>query len=231
MRSLRIVLALAVGVATLLVVASASGQATVTRVKQPSAGAIANFGNCPDTVELPPVGTVCRESYVIVFRDTFATDGGSLAPTATPWAIYATTHTLTFTTAGADPVESDVIDGFLVNPSVASSDREHLSTATVTALIPMSDGSSFDFQGTWTGDGARFVYGNDGPYNLDAGFMRHYADRCSTVNSNAHQKFRHALMTGTLNGQPVHSYTSGLFGATIFDNHFVYIDVAHQGCQ
>jgi hypothetical protein len=34
----------------------------------------------------------------------------------------------------------------------------------------------------------------------------------------------------TLNGQPVHSYTSFFFAATIFNNRFLYIDVPHRGC-
>jgi hypothetical protein len=38
-------------------------------------------------------------------------------------------------------------------------------------------------------------------------------------------------MTGTLNGEPIHSYTSsGPFAATIFNNRFLYIDVPHGGC-
>jgi len=36
-------------------------------------------------------------------------------------------------------------------------------------------------------------------------------------------------MTGTLNGQPVHTYTSSPAGV-IFFNHFVYVDVTHGHC-
>jgi hypothetical protein len=42
--------------------------------------------------------------------------------------------------------------------------------------------------------------------------------------------WRLVAATGTLNGQPVSSYTSFPFAATIFNNRFLYIDVAHGSC-
>ena len=57
---------------------------------------------------------------------------------------------------------SDVIEGSLVDP-VASSDDQRVSFATVAATVPMSDGSTFDFQGTWSGYGERWVFGSNGP--------------------------------------------------------------------
>jgi len=206
-----------------------AGEATILRVKQPSAGAQVAFGDCPDSVQTPPEGTVCRESFVIAYRETRVIDGGSNAPSQAPWIVAATTYTLTFGAPDTDPVVSDQIFGDIVDPSVASSDREHLSTATVVAQVPMSDGSTFDFRGVWTAISDRYLYGNDGPVNADEGLPRHYVDKCTTINDNAHQKYVDAAMSGTLNGQPVHTYSAFPSGF-IFYNHFVYVDVTHGDC-
>jgi hypothetical protein len=210
-------------------VASPDGgrQATVFRVKQPSAGALAFFGDCADPIN-QPVGAVCHETFIILFRETHVVDGGSNAPSQAPWAFYATSYTLTFVAPLTDPVISDQVEGFVLDPALASSDREHLSTASVAAQVRMSDGSTFDFQGTWTASSDRVVYGNDGP---DAGAIRHFVDKCSTDNANAHQKYRLATMSGTLNGQPVHTYTTIPDAGVIFYNHFVYIDTTHGACS
>jgi len=229
MRSLFAALAIC-GVLTVAVPGVAlpdAGQATVLRLKQPSAGALAFFGDCTDPIS-PTVGTVCRESFVIVFRETRVLDGGSNAPSQAPWAVYATSYTLTFVAPLTDPVVSDQIEGFVLDPPVVSSDREHLSTATVAAQVPMSDGSTFNFQGTWTATSDRVVYGNNGP---DAGLPRHLVDECSTANANAHQKYRLATMSGTLNGQPIHTYSVLDDAGVIFYNHFVYIDTTHGACS
>lgn len=139
---------------------SGSGQATILRVRQPSAGAAANFGDCPDVL-IAPVGTVCRESFVTFYRETRVVGGGSNAPSQAPWTIFAATYTLTFPAPeGADPLVTDVIEGTLDNP-VASSDDQRVSFATVDAAVPMSDGSTFDFQGTWLGFSERWVYGSN----------------------------------------------------------------------
>lgn len=208
-------------------VAKAGAQATThLRIRQPSAGADAYFGNCPDLSD-PPAGTVCRENFVSFFREMSVEGGGSNAPSEAPWAVYATTYTLTFDAPGTDPVVSDQIEGFLLYPSIATSDREHLSTATVAARVPMSDGTWFDFFGTWTAATDRFVYGNDGPANH--GLQRHFNDKCNTTIYNVHQKFRFATMSGYLNGQAIQTYTFD-FTAAIFHNQFVYIDVSKKGC-
>lgn len=229
MRSLFVALAVCgvVAVAAPAVALQGAGQATVLRIKQPSAGALAFFGDCTDPIS-PPVGTVCRESFVIVFRETRVLDGGSNAPSQAPWAVYATTYTLTFVAPLTDPVVSDQIEGFVLDPPVVSSDREHLSTATVAAQVPMSDGSTFNFQGTWTATSDRVVDGNNGP---DAGLPRHFVGECSTANANAHQKYRLATMSGTLNEQPIHTYGVLDDAGVIFYNHFVYIDTIHGACR
>jgi hypothetical protein len=220
-------------VVTLLVglpAAADPGKADILRFRQPSAGAEAFFGDCTNVVN-PPSGTVCHESYVLFFRETTVDGGGSNAPSQAPWAIYVQNYTLTFGAPGTDPTITDFVDGFLLNPPIAVSDRQHLSSATVAAQVPLSNGSTFDFQGTWTATSDRFVYGNNGPLNEFEGLPRHYNDKCITSNANAHQTLRNATMSGTLNGHPVRSYASLEDAAAIFYNHFVYIDVSHGGCD
>jgi hypothetical protein len=59
---------------------------------------------------------------------------------------------------------------------------------------------------------------------------RHYVDHCVTAVALGNQKFVYAAMSGTLNGEPVHSCTSNN-AAAIFNNNFTYITVPHGGCQ
>jgi hypothetical protein len=210
-------------------VSAGSGQATNVRVKQPSAGGEATFSSdCPDTAELPPAGTICRETYVIVFRETHVDGGGSNAPSQAPWSIFATSYTVTVT--ATDVILSDQIFGFLQGDGVvASSNDQRVSSLTAAASVPMSDGSTFNFQGSWTGFGDRWVYGNNGPVNDAEGVPRHHVDRCATINNNAHQTGRNASMSGTVNGAAVHTYSSFVSG-DIFYNHFVSITVTHGNC-
>ncbi len=156
-------------------------------------------------------------------------NGGSNAPSQAPWAIYLESYTLTFSSPTEDPLVSDNIWGFVEGESVvAASDDQRVSFLTATATVPMSDGSTFNFRGTWSGFGDRWVYGSNGPLHEFEGLPRHYVDKCTTFNSNDHQTGRVAAMTGVLNGQPVHTYTFP--SGDIFYNHFIYITVTHGSC-
>jgi hypothetical protein len=104
-------------------------------------------------------------------------------------------------------------------------DRQHLAFASVKTQIPLTDGTTADVDFHWTAISDRSVYGNDGIALGDFGLIRHYVDKCSTQVNQAHQKFRVAEMTGTLNGAPVHTYSSFPAGYISF-NHFVFIDVS-----
>lgn len=106
-------------------------------------------------------------------------------------------------------------------------DTVDLERASLTVAIPMSDGSTFDFTGTWLATSERFVYGNDGPAT---GTPHQVVDACHSFVANAHQKFRHASMIGTLDGEPVQSYPWDEWAANIFNNRFVYIEVQHANC-
>ncbi len=216
------VLACIVGVAALFPGAASAGQPTIVR-HPVYGGALSIFGGCPDTEE-PPAGTVCVEDSVLVYRGYTVIGGGSIAPPKAPWIVCADTVRLEFT--GADePVVTVLRFGCGELDGEASVETVHLGVASAAFRLPMSDGSTFEFAGTWGATGDRFVFGNDGP---DTGTPRHFVDRCTTFNGLGHQKYRPASMTGTLNGEPVHSYTS--FPAAIFNNRFLYIDVPHGGC-
>ena len=52
---------------------------------------------------------------------------------------------------------------------------------------------------------------------------------CVTAVALGNQKFVYVAMSGTLNCEPAHSYTSNS-AAAIFDNNFTYITVPHGGC-
>jgi hypothetical protein len=221
--------AVACGLASLLV-------PTVSHADEPSllrhpvyGGAEAFFGDCPDIAELPPAGTVCSDSYVIFWRGYSLEGGGSVAVPNAPWTVVAETYRVEFT--GADePIVTTLRSGFIEFPDDAgdaSVDRVDLQAASLEAQIPMTDGSTFDFAGTWHATSDRFLFGNAGPSNGD--LPRHLVDRCTTFNALAHQKYVFASMSGTLNGEAVHSYTAS-GSASIFNNNFRYIFVPHGGC-
>jgi hypothetical protein len=186
------------------------------------------FGGC-DFLD-PPGPLSCHETHVQVYKEGLADITASTAPPKTPWVIFVDDYTVTFATGGPDavPVLSDERTGLLLDPTVTF-DEPHLSFLSVDARVPMSDGSTFDFQGTWSATSERTQSGNDGDTLLFAGLPRHYVDRCTTINDQAHQKDRQATMTGTLNGSPVQSYPD-LSLDFIAHNHFIYIDVAHGSC-
>ena len=206
-------------------------QATILRVRQPSAGGDAFLrDDCPDQLAPPPAGTVCHETYVLAYRETHVVDGGSNAPSQAPWAFFAESYTETFLDAKGDFAMSEVVRGFTAQGVVASSDDQRVSSLSVTATLTMTDGSTFAFHGTWSGYGDRWVYGNNGPLHVAEGLPRHAVDRCTTFNNNDHQTGRNATITGTVNGQPFDTYKVLPPPPTIFYNHFLYRTVEHGGC-
>jgi hypothetical protein len=196
--------------------AASAGNPTIER-HPVYGGAEAFFGGCPDTEETPPAGTVCVESHVLVWRGYDVLEGGSIARAKAPWNVFAETVRVEFTSA-EEPDVTVLRFGFGELDGDAAVDTVHLTVASADFRLPMSDGSTFDFAGSWSAVG--------GPAT---GAPRHVVDKCTTFNALGHQKFRFASMTGTLNGDAVHSYTATP-AATIFNNHFTYIDVPHGAC-
>jgi hypothetical protein len=189
--------------------------------------AFAAFGDCPDVVE-PPPGTVCTDALIQIAREAVAIDGGGLSAVNTPWSAFLQEATLTFQATG-DPVATDERFGFVpsIDDASVTYDRQHLAFASVRTDIPMSDGSTVAVDLSWQAISDRMVFGNDGPSLADFGLVRHSVDRCTTQVNQAHQKFRIAAMTGTLDGDSVHSYQS-FPAAFISFNHFVFIDATHD---
>lgn len=189
--------------------------------------AFAAFGDCPDTVALPPPGTVCTDTVIQIAREAVAIDGGGLSAVNTPWSAFLQQATLTFQATG-DPVATDERFGFVpsIDDASVTYDRQHLAFASVRTDIPMSDGSTVTVDMSWQAISDRMVFGNDGPALSDFGLVRHSVDRCATQVNQSHQKFRVAAMTGTLDGDSVHSYQSSPSGFISF-NHFVFIDATH----
>ena len=114
----------------------------------------------------------------------------------------------------------------MVDPADVTYDREHLAFASLKTEIPWDDGSVAHVDFHWEAIGDREVYGNDGPALEGFGLVRKYVDKCTTQVNQGHQKFRISSMTGTLDGTPVHTYTSFPAGFISF-NHFVSIDTTH----
>ncbi len=206
--------------------AHAAADSSVARFKT-NGYAYALFGDCPDEEIISP-GTVCRETFVQLFNESVAIDGGGLAPPKTPWSLFVYQSTLTLVEPGEPPVESDVRWGFTnIESSNVTYDREHLNFASVNdAVVAMSDGREAVLALEWRAISDRYVYGNDGPALDDFGLVRHAVDRCSTLVNQGHQKFRTASAYGTFDGAPVHTYFSFPSGYVSF-NQFVSIDVKH----
>ena len=125
-------------------------------------GAEAFFGGCPDTVETPPAGTVCVERYVLVWRGYAVFGGGSIARSKAPWNVFAQTGRVEFTGA-EEPDVTELRFGFGELDGEAAVDTVHLTVASASFRLPMSDGSIYDFAGSWRAIGDRLVFGNNGP--------------------------------------------------------------------
>jgi hypothetical protein len=206
---------------------TSSAESSVLRFKT-NGYAFGVFGDCPDVPEDPAPGTVCHEAFVQLFNESVAFEGGGLAPPKTPWAMLVYESTLTFVAVDESPVETDVRWGFLpfVDPAAVTYDREHLAFASIDTEVDMADGTTIAIALVWRAISDRFVYGNDGPALDDFGLIRHHVDECSTQVNQGHQKFRIAAVSGTFDGDTVHSYTAFPSGYISF-NHFVSIDVDH----
>jgi len=222
------VLALIVAFSVALLPSSPARAATTSVQRYMTAGyAFAAFGDCPDTVASPPAGTVCTDRQITIAREAVAIDGGGLSAVNAPWSAFLDEATLTFRATG-DPVVTDERFGFVpeIDDAAVTYDRQHLAFASVRTDIPMSDASRVAVDLSWHPVSDRMVFGNDGPALSDFGLVRHTVVNCETQVNQAHQKFRIAEMTGTLDGASVHSYQSSPSGFISF-NHFVFVDAIH----
>jgi len=188
--------------------------------------AYALFGDCD--VPVPADGSVCHETEVIVFREVRAVNGDSVAPPHTPWTLFVTHITTTW-----DDGDYTIVD-FAFGSStdvVVDFDHAQLGSLEAEGRVTLDDGTTADVAVAWVAWSPVEVFGNDGPTNAVDGLRRHYVDRCVTLNANAHQKFRFATMSGTVNGSQVRAYASFDGAAFIARNRFVYVAADHgAGC-
>ncbi|MGN6798324.1 MAG: hypothetical protein ACTHKS_09250 [Gaiellaceae bacterium] len=222
------VAALSAVVAALMLAATAhADQTTHDRVKVD--GFAEAFFGCPSFFNT--AGTVCRETHVEMFRENGATDGGPIGPST--WAVLVERYTLEFVSddPNVDPIGPiDYAVGAIDDPAVTFDDQ-HLDYATLAASVPMSDGTTADIHATWTPTSSRQVFGNDGPYLAGHDTPRHFNEGCVTANTNAHQKVRLGIASGTLDGAPFQSYGDFPFAGWIQTAKFLLLTADHGGCS
>ncbi len=175
-------------------------------------------------------GTVCRETHVEMFRENNAADGGPIGPAT--WNVLVEQYTLEFTSDDADVDPIGPIDYAVgaIDVPVVTFDMDHLDSATLTASVPLSDGTTADVHAVWTPTSDRQVYGNDGPSLDGTDTPRHFNDGCVTANANAHQKVRFAATTGTLNGAPFRSYDDFPFAGWLQTARYLFLTTTHAEC-
>ena len=220
--------AVAAALAALLLAATAhADQTTHDRVRVD--GFAEAFFGCPGFFNV--AGTVCRETHVEMFRENGATDGGPIGPST--WAVLVEQYTLEFISddPNVDPIGPiDYAVGAIDDPTVTFDDL-HLNFATLTASVPMSDGTTANVPVVWTPTSARPVYGNDGPYLAGHDTPRHFNDGCVTANANAHQKVRFGTAAGTLDGVPFQSYDDFPFAGWFQTAKFLFLTAEHGHCD
>ena len=222
LRRLAVLLGLCAAIAVAAAPTGSSAPVLVQRIMV-DGYAYALYGDCD--VPLPADGSVCHETEIIAFREAVAQNGGSVAPAQTPWTLIVT-HVTTIWNDGNFTIVAYAVG--VTNDVIVSFDQAQLDFLTADGRVLLDDGTTADVHVRWLATAPVTRYGNDGPTNAEEGIPRHYVDRCVTANANAHQAFRVATMTGTVNGAPVHSYSS--FDASfIAKNHFVYVIVEHSG--
>jgi hypothetical protein len=202
-------------------------QTTHDRVKV-DGFAEAIFG-CPGFFS--PAGTICRETHIQVFRESSVSGGGAIGPSH--WMVSVEQYTLEFVSDDPNVPPIGPIDDatcIVDNPAVTFDDT-HLDFASLVAAVPLSDGTTADLRVDWLPTAAREVHGNDGPFLAGSGSMRHFNDGCVTANTNAHQKLRFGVATGTLNGAPFTSYSDFAFAGWLGTAQFLFITNHHGGCS
>src|SRR5215203_3593859 len=245
-RALSMILVVA-AMATAIVLASGpqakAANSHTFHLRHPGQGALAIYSTCPFDGPLPPDISVCDYYTVWYLRETWVFGGGALGMAQQPFVAV-------FQHEKWDAKEDRLLSlEFGETPDVVGSyDKTHLSYAHFDAVtVEMND---FDLQTgeatptgetvtlgpfTWTAATGIYRFGNDGP-ELD-NLPPNVRDRCHTTVSHAHQKFRIAHVTGTVEGlqldtlYPNHwlpDQPENTPGA-IFNNSFHVMDVAHGG--
>ena len=156
------------------------------------------LGDCPANAPADP--QVCHEVIATAYKYSGTDADGGMPPQKSAWVLSVTSHTLSFPGGGADPVESDVVNGFSPDP-VVTFDQQHLASATLHASdIAMEDGTTLTVDAVWTAISPRIMSGNSGPLLADNDIERHIHDYCLNDIRSAHQKYRAADVQATVDG-------------------------------
>lgn len=166
------------------------------------AGAARVLGStCPFIDEVPSVTTDCTNWFVILFKE-----GIPAKVRTSSWVVYLdVVRFLTYPDGSVEVIHEAT--GATEDLESVGFDIHHLTSASVRAKIPMSDGTQRRVDLTWDGSHAPLVVaGNYGPDSIDQGIPRHYVDRCVTFNSHSHQTYRADVrITGTIDSVDVAS--------------------------
>jgi hypothetical protein len=208
-------------------IGSATAEPSATHSHEKVLGFVRGWpGNCPD--DLPGEPLTCREWDITAYEVGTDETPGGISPAHAHWVLIALHHTLTFPGGGGDPVESQAALGFRDGADV-DFDQPHLSTATVRAPgLTLDDGTTVNLEATWTATSPRMQWGNDGPAIEEFGRTHHLHERCLTEEFQAHQKFRLASVSATVDG--LTSRYDGRFAFLAY-NQFVAVQVEPASCR
>jgi hypothetical protein len=166
------------------------------------AGAAVVFAStCPFTEELPTQTLDCWDWQVTLFKE-----GTPAQIRSADWGVELfVAHYLLNPDGFVDVIHET--DGVTFDLESVSFDTLHLTTASVRASIPMSDGTVRLVDLTWDGsDVPRSVAGNYGPFSINNELPRHYSDQCFTFNFHSHQTYRAEVeIDGVIDGVDVDS--------------------------
>jgi hypothetical protein len=242
-----VLVVLVAAVATAIVLASGpqakAANSNNDHFRHPAQGALALYSTCPFDGTLPPNTRVCDDYTVWYLRSTTVLGSGALGMATQPFVA-------AFEHFKWDGIEDEPISlEWGETPDVVGSyDKTHLSYAHFDgATVEMNN---VDLQTgeltptgetvtlgpfTWTAATGIYRFGNDGPV-LES-LPPNVRDRCHTTVSQAHQNFRVAHVTGSVEGLELDTLYPSQFlpdhpentPGAIFNNSFHVIDVAHGG--
>lgn len=217
---------------TISVPGAAQAKADVNHlVRQWAEGAQQYVDTCP--LSNPVVDTPCT-AYTVSYAREDTPNGGlnpdPSVPAGRAKAPFAAIALIEDVVVHPDGTADSTERAFgLTFDAIGTYDKTQLSFASVSASIPMSDGSVFGVNVAWVGDGVIHKFGNSGPESEYEGFpAQRFHDACTTGVFNDHQKYANAVATGTIGGVDIASF--GYRSAYIFNNWFHWTIVTHGNC-
>jgi hypothetical protein len=231
---------LLLGVAGSVVSPMHASAADVSHFRFTAEGVTGDFSpDCPPLYVFPIADLTCTDYFVIAASEADVVGGGSIAPPSVP-APFMYVEIDRLTVHPDLSVEStNLSSGFAKGGGVdVTIDKQHLGSASASAIVSFSDGTTRAVSARWIGYGPRFVFGADGPALVNDGLPFHLHDRCITANNHYHQKFVNARATATFDGisfpmieQSV-PFSTGLFDsvAGIFDNRGEFVSATPASC-